>query len=100
MATPIKPDFDHFKETCVFKLTAREEELLTRTVHPDELKEAVEATKTLELRFEAVCKILDGKLAELVAEQETFKARFNELLTMLHVQLANTGYLLLKIKET
>jgi len=57
-----------------FTPTAREEELLQKTVHPDELKEALARIETLEVRF-------------------------NELCRMLERQLANSGFLLLKIEE-
>ncbi len=57
-----------------FVPSAREEELLSKTVSPEELL------------------LIECRL-------ETLEVRFNELLTMLHAQLANTGYLLLKIQE-
>jgi len=89
-ATPRKSDKDYEgyledQNRKPFTPTAREEELLSKTVHPDEFRETIQ------------------NLVDLIAverdRRETLEIRFNELLTMLHAQLANTGYLLLKIQE-
>ena len=85
MAQPRKSEFNHFKETCVFKPSAREEELLARTVHPDEFKEAMKKL---------------GALVHIERDRrETLEVRINELLTMLHTQFGNSGFLTLKVEE-
>lgn len=61
-----------------FVPSAREEELLFRTVHPEEF---VEAMKKINDRL------------------ETLEVRFNELCNMLSVQLANSSFKLLEIRE-
>ena len=68
-----------------FVPSAREEELLNRTVHPEEFRETVSEIKK---SFHDI----DHRL-------ETLEVRFNELCNMLSVQLANSSFKLLEIRE-
>lgn len=84
MATPRKSDEKYpgylkdQNRKPFFEPTAREEKLLFRTVHPEEFVEAI--------------KKINDRL-------ETLEVRFNELCGLLHVQLANSSFLTLKIME-
>lgn len=68
-----------------FVPSAREEELLSKTVHPDD--------------FEDLRKSLSDDLQTAEDKINTLEVRFNELCNMLSVQLANSSFKLLEIRD-
>jgi len=90
MATPRKsekeyPGYLEDQDRKPFEPTAREEELLSKTVHPE--------------NFEDFAKIVTDDIGKLKDRVETLEVRFNELCNMLSVQLANNGFKLLEIRD-
>jgi len=90
MATPRKsdekyPGYFEDQDRKPFKPTAREEELLSKTVHPDD--------------FEQFIRLVAKNEEEIRNRLETLEVRFNELCQMMFVQLANSSFLTLKIME-
>ncbi len=68
-----------------FKPTTREEALLQQTLHPEEFYETT--------------KVFHDSIDKIEDRLETLEVRFNELCGLLHVQLANSSFLTLKIME-
>jgi len=90
MATTRKSDKEYpgylqDQDRALFVPSAREEELLCRTVHPEE--------------FEGYMKLVAKNNEGIKNRIETLEVRFNALCNMLNVQLANSGFLTLKIEE-
>ena len=75
-----------------FVPSAREEELLSKTVHPDELEELRKDLIKIISRRTKEIDVIDERL-------ETLEVRFNELCNMLSVQLANSSFKLLEIRD-
>ena len=96
MATPRKSekDFNHFRETCVFTPTAREEEVLSRTVHPEEFRETVSEIK--KIRFKQLVKRQDPT-AQMAAWKIITHKREQKRIEVLVDQLyIESGFLVLK----
>ena len=71
-----------------FKPTKREEELLSKTVHPEEFEE-----------FKRLCGFEENCVDANTDRLDRLEVRFNELCNMLSVQLANSSFKLLEIRE-
>lgn len=80
-----KPLFSKGKGMQPFTPSTREEELLSKTVHPED--------------FEAAKKSLSDDLQTAEDKINTLEVRFNELCNMLSVQLANSSFKLLEIRN-
>ena len=97
MATPRKsdekyPGYLEDQNRKPFVPSAREEELLSKTAHPEDLARAFAWIERLADRVETLEEALEDF-------KETFRVRFNELCNMLSVQLANSSFKLLEIRE-
>ena len=97
MATPRKSDEEYpgylaDQDRKPFIPTAREEELLSKTVHPEEFAE-------FKIKINGAVSNIMLEVDLLKSRVERLEVRFNEVCRMLSVQLANSGFELLRIKE-